>query len=101
MVMGSVEDPKDGAVVASSIFLAVAVYGVHQLSSRNKQDDNKLMTAVGFPSLLRLPSVSTHPAEQAGSDIFAVKAEPGGRLKGLRSNPAICLYHLWRMVPED
>jgi len=59
-MMGSTEDPKDGAAVAASVFGAVIVYAVCILCSHVLYwvyaDPN-----TGFPSWLWLPGLLAHP----------------------------------------
>jgi len=59
--MGTTEDPKDGAAVATAVFGAVAVYGVsykaHLALARWKRF---LTLPAGFPNLLCKSSLATH-----------------------------------------
>jgi hypothetical protein len=75
--MGQTKDPEDGAAVAFSIFLAVAVYGVRRLQKFVAVYCPVELTLVrfpGIPCLLRPASLSACPGQPAGSDIAAMRA---------------------------
>ena len=74
--MGQTKDPEDGAAVAASIFIAVAVYGVCQTSKSKVIFPVELILffPTGFPYILRPASLSEYPEQSTGSDITAVKA---------------------------
>ncbi|SRR6266480_7628701 len=75
-MMGSTEDPKDGPAVAATVFGAVAVYGVSATTANIRigwnQKANKHFS-LGFPSLLREPSVVTHSRKQTRRYLIAMK----------------------------
>jgi hypothetical protein len=68
-MMGSTEDPKDGAAVAAAVFGAVAVYAVSLptplLSLSMRTIRAELTPIPGIPHLLREPGLPTHSRKQA------------------------------------
>ena len=74
--MGQTKNPDDGAAVATSIFIAVAVYGVSQIWEIVLPYLRVLtpLLSLGFPRLLRPSRLFTYPEQPTWSDIVAVKA---------------------------
>ena len=80
-MMGSIDDPPDGKAVAGTVFAAVTVYAVCLSSSFLMKTTLLITSGIGFPRLLRSPSLSTYKGKSEGCDHTELSIASGRSLE--------------------